>query len=123
MARFSVEPRGQFVLAQANTYFGGWPTLSGDPNALVMAFPVEGWRTSAAVVVRQDSAKLFHRKPDGKRATNKPDTCKRFGRIKTIARSRPLWARQQPPPLVMTERVGTDAGSANKLTGAKRSVV
>src|SRR5438477_11698222 len=58
MARFSVEPRGQFVLAQANTYFGGWATLSGDPNALVMAFPVEGWRTSAAVVVHQEPSGL-----------------------------------------------------------------
>jgi DNA-3-methyladenine glycosylase II len=56
--RFSTEPSGPFVLAQANRYFGGWPTLAGDPSAIVMAFPVEGWRTSAAVVVRQDSAGL-----------------------------------------------------------------
>jgi DNA-3-methyladenine glycosylase II len=52
--RFSTEPRGAFVLGQANSYFGGWPTLSSDADALVMAFPVEGWRTSAAVVVRQE---------------------------------------------------------------------
>lgn len=60
MERFSVEPRGSFELAQANRYFGGWPTLAADPNALVMAFPVEGWRTSAAVVVRQDSSGSIH---------------------------------------------------------------
>ncbi len=54
MARFTVSPGGAFTLAQANGYFGGWPTLSSDPDALMMAFPVEGWRTSAAVVVRQE---------------------------------------------------------------------
>jgi DNA-3-methyladenine glycosylase II len=53
--RFRLEPRGPFLLAEANRYFGGWPTLSRDPSAIVMAFPVEGWRTSAAVVVRQDA--------------------------------------------------------------------
>jgi DNA-3-methyladenine glycosylase II len=54
--QFATAPRGHFVLAQANRYFGGWPTLAGDPDAIVMAFPVEGWRTSAAVVVHQDDA-------------------------------------------------------------------
>lgn len=56
MERFRIEPRGPFALADANRYFGGWPTLANDPNAIVMAFPVEGWRTSAAVVVRQESS-------------------------------------------------------------------
>jgi DNA-3-methyladenine glycosylase II len=51
--RFSLEPSGPFSLAVANSYFGGWPTLASDPGAVVMAFPVEGWRSSAAVVVRQ----------------------------------------------------------------------
>jgi DNA-3-methyladenine glycosylase II len=51
--QFSHEPRGPFSLADANQYFGGWPVLSTDPSATVMALPVEGWRTSAAVVVRQ----------------------------------------------------------------------
>jgi DNA-3-methyladenine glycosylase II len=54
--RFRVEPSGLFSLAEANRYFGGWPILASDPAAIVMAFPVEGWRTSAAVVVRQDAA-------------------------------------------------------------------
>jgi len=52
--RFRLEPSGPFSLAEANRYFGGWPVLSSDPSAIVMAFPVEGWRTSAAVVVRQE---------------------------------------------------------------------
>lgn len=56
MKRFSVSPEGPFALAEANRYFGGWPTLAADPGAVVMAFPVEGWQTSAAVVVRQESA-------------------------------------------------------------------
>jgi DNA-3-methyladenine glycosylase II len=34
-------------------YFGGWATFGPDPTALAMAFPVEGWRTSAAVVLHQ----------------------------------------------------------------------
>lgn len=56
MERFRVEPSGPFSLAEANRYFGGWPVLASDPSAIVMAFPVEGWRRSAAVVVRQDAA-------------------------------------------------------------------
>jgi DNA-3-methyladenine glycosylase II len=54
VAHFSIEPRGPFLLTQANRYFGGWPTLSSDPDAIVMVVPVEGWRASAAVVVRQE---------------------------------------------------------------------
>jgi DNA-3-methyladenine glycosylase II len=50
--KVSITPRGPFELANAQEYFGGWPANSaGD---VVMAFPVEGWRTSAAVVMRQD---------------------------------------------------------------------
>lgn len=57
MQRFSVEPRGPFRLAAAREYFGGWADLADDGEAIVMAFPIEteGWRNSAAVVVRQDS--------------------------------------------------------------------
>jgi DNA-3-methyladenine glycosylase II len=54
VARFSISPGGPFTLTEANRYFGGWPTLAAEPNAIVMAFPVEGWRTSAAVVMRQE---------------------------------------------------------------------
>ena len=49
---FSVRTLGAFELATAQDYFGGWPTTGG--GDIVMAFPVEGWRTSAAVVLRQD---------------------------------------------------------------------
>ncbi|MGB2939270.1 MAG: DNA-3-methyladenine glycosylase 2 family protein [Candidatus Dormiibacterota bacterium] len=49
---FGIEPTGAFRLAIAQEYFGGWPTTSaGD---VVMAFPIEGWRASAGVVMRQD---------------------------------------------------------------------
>lgn len=50
VARFEVSPTGPFDLANQNQYFGGWPEVDG---AVVMCFPVEGWRTSAAVSLRQ----------------------------------------------------------------------
>jgi DNA-3-methyladenine glycosylase II len=46
-------PEGPFDLANQNEYFGGWPTLAGNGSAIVVASPVEGWQTSAAVVVSQ----------------------------------------------------------------------
>lgn len=49
-AGFDMVPRGPFDLASQAGRFGGWPTIGG---ALVMAFPVEGWRASAAVAMRQ----------------------------------------------------------------------
>lgn len=51
-------PLGPFDLANQNRYFNPWPTLPGDPRSVVMAFPVEGWSSSAAVVLRQSE-------PDG----------------------------------------------------------
>src|ERR1700726_2292913 len=48
--RFEVVPQGPFDLESAAARFGGWPRLG---DAVVMAFPVEGWRNSAAVVMRQ----------------------------------------------------------------------
>lgn len=53
MARFEVRPDGPFSLALANRYFGGWAAMAGDQQRIVMPFPVEGWGTSAAVVVDQ----------------------------------------------------------------------
>ena len=47
-------PKGPFDLATQREFFGGWPSLPTDAQAIVMAFPVEGWRTSAAVSVRQE---------------------------------------------------------------------
>jgi len=50
MTRFEVTPAGPFDLENENRYFGRWPTVDG---AVAMAFPVEGWKSSAAVLVRQ----------------------------------------------------------------------
>jgi len=44
--------RGPFDLANQNAYFGGWPRLRDD-SAIVIAFPVEGWEASTAVLVRE----------------------------------------------------------------------
>jgi DNA-3-methyladenine glycosylase II len=46
-------PLGPFDLANQNRYFNPWPTLPDDARSVVMAFPVEGWKGSAAVVLRQ----------------------------------------------------------------------
>jgi DNA-3-methyladenine glycosylase II len=57
MAPHTFRPDGPFDLANQNEHFGGWPTLGGDDKgAIVIAFPVEGWETSGAVVVSQDRA-------------------------------------------------------------------
>jgi DNA-3-methyladenine glycosylase II len=48
--RFEIVPKGPFDLETEATHFGGWPRLG---YGIVMAFPVEGWRSSAAVVMRQ----------------------------------------------------------------------
>lgn len=49
-AHFELVPQGPFDLETEAGRFGGWPRLG---DAVVMAFPVEGWRSSAAVVMRQ----------------------------------------------------------------------
>ena len=51
-ARFELAPQGAFSLAAASERFGGWVDGSA-AGTVVMAFPVEGWDASAAVVVRQ----------------------------------------------------------------------
>lgn len=50
IARFQTTPTGPFDLANQNQYFNPWPELDG---AVAMAFPVEGWRSSAVVLLRQ----------------------------------------------------------------------
>ncbi len=50
---FAMTPDGPFTLAQANEYFGGWPAYAPDPAAVAITFPVEGWRRSATVLLRQ----------------------------------------------------------------------
>ncbi len=47
---FDMVPEGPFDLENQTAHFGGWPRLG---DAIVQAFPVEGWRSSAAVVMRQ----------------------------------------------------------------------
>ena len=51
----TVVPDGPFDLAVQNRYFGGWASLSGTRDSIVMAFPVEGWEDSAAVSLRQEA--------------------------------------------------------------------
>lgn len=46
-------PRGPFSLANERRFFGDWLNVASDPEAIAMAFPVEGWRGSAVVIVRQ----------------------------------------------------------------------
>lgn len=48
-----MEPSGPFHLADQNRHFGGWPSLPGDQGAIVMAFPLEGTESAAAVVIRE----------------------------------------------------------------------
>ena len=53
---FSLLPDGGFNLRTANEYFGGWSDAADGPDfAVPMAFPVEGWTTSAAVLIRQSA--------------------------------------------------------------------
>src|SRR5689334_18726353 len=52
--RFECTPDGPFNLAQTKNYFGGWLSFGSDQSTIAMAFPVEGWRGSVAVILRQD---------------------------------------------------------------------
>jgi len=47
---FDVVPQGPFDLEVEAGRFGGWPRIG---DAIAMAFPVEGWRGSAVVLMRQ----------------------------------------------------------------------
>ncbi|HEY7596675.1 MAG TPA: DNA-3-methyladenine glycosylase 2 family protein [Actinophytocola sp.] len=44
---------GPFDLLNQNRYFGGWPSAGTGRHDVAMAFPVEGWQSSAAVLLRQ----------------------------------------------------------------------
>jgi DNA-3-methyladenine glycosylase II len=48
--RFEIVPEGPFDLDVEVAHFGGWPRLG---DGIVVAFPVEGWNSAAAVVMRQ----------------------------------------------------------------------
>jgi len=56
MMKFEMSVQGPFDLKNQSLYFGGYPQLRADSDAIVMVFPVEGWDESAAVVIRQPSA-------------------------------------------------------------------
>jgi DNA-3-methyladenine glycosylase II len=55
MAPYTFRPLGPFDLETQKGYFGGWPTLAGSSRAIAVASPIEGWQTSAVVVVEQDT--------------------------------------------------------------------
>ncbi|MEO6889293.1 MAG: DNA-3-methyladenine glycosylase 2 family protein [Ktedonobacteraceae bacterium] len=52
--RYELTLRTPFNLAITKEYFGGWTAFGPEQPALAMVFPVEGWRTSAAVILQQD---------------------------------------------------------------------
>ena len=60
MTSFEIEPQGPFSLAAAQRFLGGFTpaggTFADQGERLAMAFPVDGWTTSAGVVVWQDGA-------------------------------------------------------------------
>jgi DNA-3-methyladenine glycosylase II len=51
--RFVHPVSGPFALDHSENYFGGWLRAGTERGTIAMAFPVEGWRTSAAVVLHQ----------------------------------------------------------------------
>lgn len=50
--KYSYKISGPFELIYQNQFFNGWPVLKDD-HTIVMAFPVEGWQSSAAVALSQ----------------------------------------------------------------------
>jgi DNA-3-methyladenine glycosylase II len=53
---FDCLPRGPFDLAFQVQYFGEWLHEKDNADSIVLAFPVEGWKGSAAVSLRQDAS-------------------------------------------------------------------
>jgi len=60
MTPFEIRPQGRFSLAAAQRFLGGFTpaggTFADQGERLSMAFPVDGWSSSAGVVVWQDGA-------------------------------------------------------------------
>ncbi|HLX41363.1 MAG TPA: hypothetical protein VKR42_12580 [Ktedonobacteraceae bacterium] len=52
--KFELTLREPFNFAGVNDYFGGWTSSGPEQSDILMAFPVEGWQTAAAVMLRQD---------------------------------------------------------------------
>jgi DNA-3-methyladenine glycosylase II len=60
---FSIEPEGRFSLAAAQDFAGGFAAgigAHGTATGILMTFPVEGWRNSAAVDVWQTTDGVVH---------------------------------------------------------------
>jgi DNA-3-methyladenine glycosylase II len=63
VATFEIEPLGQFSLAAARDFAGGFPAgigVQAAENGLLATFPVEGWAESAAVNVWQTDDGVVH---------------------------------------------------------------
>ena len=68
MTAFTIEPRGPFSLAAAQDFAGGFAAgigAHGTATGLLMTFPVEGWRDSAAVDVWQTPDGVVHAESHG----------------------------------------------------------
>jgi DNA-3-methyladenine glycosylase II len=68
---FELTPQGPFDLAYQRRHFGGWAAFGADPEAIAMAFPVEGWASSAVVALWQPDARSITGTvygPDGEEA-------------------------------------------------------
>ncbi len=68
MTSFSITPRGHFSLAAAQDFAGGFAAgigAHGTATGLLMTFPVEGWRDSAAVDVWQTADGVVHGEVSG----------------------------------------------------------
>jgi len=65
---FAIEPSGPFSLAAAQDFAGGFAAgigAHGTATGLLMTFPVEGWRDSAAIDVWQDPDGTIHGEVNG----------------------------------------------------------
>src|SRR6185436_20947113 len=63
MTSFTLEPTGPFSLAAARDFAGGFAAgigAHGTSTGLLMTFPVEGWRDSAAIDVWQTADGTVH---------------------------------------------------------------
>lgn len=68
MTPFTIEPLGRFSLAAAQDFAGGFAAgigAHGTATGLLMTFPVEGWRDSAAVDVWQSADGRIHGEAHG----------------------------------------------------------
>ena len=60
ITHFTFTPKGPFDLSNQTQYFGEWISPGNDPEAIAMTFPVEGWKGSATVVLKQTADGKLH---------------------------------------------------------------